>query len=75
MTLRNGSCRRKDYEAIRTAMDLARKFLGSYPFASDQRVRDWCLAHRDAAVRIVPGSQRRVLERLLVDELTETEKA
>lgn len=68
-TFRNGSCRQKDFDAIRAAMGRAKVFLDGYPFATDQRVRDWCIAHREDVARIVPASQRKVLSRLLVDEL------
>ncbi len=69
MTLMTGRCKRKDFDAISVSMRNAQGFLNSYPVATNQRVREWCLAHREDVARIVPASQRKVLSRLLVDEL------
>ena len=69
MTLMNGRCKRKDFDAISVSMWNAQSFLNSYPVATNQRVREWCLVHREDVSRIVPASQRKVLSRLLVDEL------
>ena len=69
MTLMNGRCKRKDFDAIGVSMWKAQSFLNSYPVATNERVREWCLSHRDDVARIVPASQRKVLSRLLVDEL------
>jgi len=68
-TLRNGTCKRKDFDQIWVSIGHAEMFLLSCPFATDQRVREWCLVHREDVSRIVPASQRKVLSRLLVDEL------
>lgn len=69
MTLMTGRCKRKDFDAIGVSMWNAQSFMNSYPVATNQRVREWCLAHREDVARIVPASQRKVLSRLLVDEL------
>ena len=69
MTLMTGRCKRKDFDAISVSMRNAQSFLNSYPYATNERVREWCLAHREDVARIVPASQRKVLSRLLVDEL------
>lgn len=67
--LRNGWSRRKDIGALWASIGRAERFLESYPFASDERVREWCLAHMDDVCRIVPGNQPRVLARLVMDAL------
>lgn len=40
-TLRNGRCHRKDFDALRVSLGWARKFLDGYPYASDERVKEW----------------------------------
>lgn len=48
MTLMNGRCKRKDFDAISVSMWNAQSFLNSYPVATNQRVREWCLAYEFA---------------------------
>lgn len=68
-TLRNGTCQRRDYDAIRASIAKAEAFLRSYPFADDTRVQSWCKDHHHDLCRIVPGNQPRVLARLLFQEI------
>lgn len=44
-------------------------FLTGYPHATDERVREWCLAHVDDVALVVPGNNPTALARLVVDEL------
>lgn len=60
-----GRSRRKDTAALNAAIGRAQQFVRSYPFASDERVRAWCLAHRDDVEIIVPSRSRATRERLL----------
>jgi hypothetical protein len=68
-SLRNGRCHRKDLDALRAAIGRAWAFLNSYPVASDERVRTWCLAHQADIALIVPGNTPTVLARLVMDHL------
>lgn len=63
-TLRNGRCHRKNFDALSAAIGRAQMFLRGYPFASDERCRDWCRANFSDVVRIVPGNQPKVLSSL-----------
>ena len=69
-SLRNGRCKRTDYDQIRASIGRAQVFLNGYPFATDLQVREWCTGHVEDLVRIVPGNAPRTLARLLMDELT-----
>lgn len=73
--LRNGRSRRKDLDRLRAAIGRAEQFLASYPYASDEGVRTWCLAHRDDVAMIVPGNKPTMLARLIMDELKPTQAA
>lgn len=68
-SLRNGRCQRKDIADIRNSIDKAKQFLWSYPVASDERVRKWCLDNRADVSRIVPGNSPRTLARLIMEAL------
>lgn len=68
-TLRNGTCKRKDFDQIRVAMMHAEQFLSGYPFATDWQVRNWCLQHRAHVTRIVPGNKQMLLWRLVTKPL------
>ena len=70
-SLRNGRCQRKDHDQIRVSIGRAEQFLREWPFADDQRVRDWCKSHVEDLTRIVPGNAPRTLAKLLMDELRE----
>lgn len=65
-TLRNGRCRRKDFDAIRVSIGRAQAFLRSYPVADDERVRSWCRDNREDVCRIVPASHAGRLAELLI---------
>ncbi len=73
--LRNGRSQRKDYDRIRAAIGRAEVFLNGYPFATDEQVRAYCLAHVEDVTMVVPGNQPRVLARLVMDVLTNTTAA
>lgn len=48
---------RNDWHNVETAIRIVETFLGQYPFASDDRIRDW--AHRrEAEVRILVPANR-----------------
>lgn len=67
--LRNNRSHRKDLNLVRAAIGRAEVFLRSYPVASDEQVRAYCLAHIHDITMIVPGTTPRVLARLIMDEL------
>lgn len=67
--LRNGRSYRKDQERLRAAIGRAESFLNSYPVASDERTRDWCIAHIEDVRLIVPGNAPTVLARLIMEDL------
>ena len=69
--LRNNRSGRKDYDQIRVSIGRADQFLREWPFADDQRVRDWCKSHVEDLSRIVPGNAPRTLAKLLMEELRE----
>jgi hypothetical protein len=69
LTLSMGWSRRKDLDRLRAAVGRAEVFLGSYPFASDERVREYCIKHREDVSMIVIGHHQRRLQQLLMDEL------
>ena len=69
MLIRNGKSMRKDVEAVRRVCDRILGFLGNYPFATDERVREWCISHRELVSMVVVGHHHRRLQRLLIDEL------
>ena len=73
-SLRNGRCKRTDYDQIRASIGRAQVFLDGYPFATDLQVREWCTGHVEDLVRIVPGNAPRTLARLLMDELKTLKK-
>lgn len=73
--LRNGRSHRKDVDRVRAAIMRAEAFLSSYPFASDEQVRAYCLAHVEDVTMVVPGNQPRVLARLVMDVLANTTAA
>lgn len=67
--MRNGRSYRKDHDRVNAALGRAEVFLHSYPYASDERVREWCRANLADVCIIVPGHTPRNLARLLMDEL------
>lgn len=67
--IRQGKSRRKDVEAVRQACVRILGFLGNYPCATDERVREWCISHRELVSMVVVGHHHRRLQRLLIDEL------
>lgn len=69
-SLRNGRSQRKDYAEIWVSIGRAEKWLGHFPYASDQSVIEWCLDHHTDLGRIVIGNNHRQLQRLLMRELT-----
>lgn len=68
-TLRNGTCKRKDFVQIQVSLGRSKAFLNSYPFATDIQVRQWCLEHLEDVGRIVPGNQQMLHWRLVVQPL------
>lgn len=54
---------------MNAAMGRIETFLRSYPYADDERVRQWCLAHVDDVAIVVPGNCPTMLARLVMDEL------
>lgn len=69
--LQNGWSRRKDIPALWASIGRAERFLESYPYADDDRVRAWVADHVDDVCRIVPGNQHRTLARLIMEHLEE----
>ena len=67
--LRNGRSYRKDLDALRAAIGRAESFLNSYPMATDERVRDWCIGHLQDVTMIVPGNRPTMLARLITEHL------
>ncbi|HNR56113.1 MAG TPA: hypothetical protein PKJ19_13165 [Flavobacteriales bacterium] len=67
--LRNGRSQRKDLDRVRAAIGRAEVFLSGYPYATDEQVRAYCRGNLEDITLIVPGSQPRVLARLVMDEL------
>lgn len=67
--VRNGWSRRKDIDRLRAAIGRATVFLNAYPYADDERVRHWCLAHHEDVAMIVPGNNPRALARLVMRSL------
>ena len=47
MTLMNGRCKRKDFDAISVSNGTAQASLNSYPAATNERVREGAYPHRD----------------------------
>jgi hypothetical protein len=70
LTLEMGWSKRKDLDRLRAGVGRAESFLGSYPFASDERVREYCLKWRDEITMIVVGHHQRRLQRLLMEALS-----
>lgn len=68
--LSTGKSRRSDPEAIRRSIDKALAFLDGYPYASDDRVGEWCRKNLEDACRIVAGNNERRLGRLIQSELS-----
>lgn len=64
-----GKSKRKDQDMVRAAIGSIETFLNSYPYATDERVRDWCRANVGKVSIVVIGSNQRQLSRLLMDEL------
>ncbi len=64
-----GWSRRKDIDRLRAAIGRATVFLNAYPYADDERVRHWCLAHHEDVAMIVPGNNPRALARLVMQSL------
>jgi hypothetical protein len=60
-----GSRGRRDWSNIRTAIAFAEQFLWRYPWASDDRVREWCLDNAIFVAAIVPANQPAVLAALM----------
>ena len=73
--MRNGRSRRKDLDALRAAIGRAESFLTSYPMATDERVRTWCLGNLRDVTMIVPGNRPTMLARLIMDGLKPNEAA
>lgn len=69
--LQNGWSRRKDIPALWASIGRAERFLESYPYADDARVRAWISDHVDDVCRIVPGNAHRQLARLVMEHLEE----
>ena len=69
--LQNGWSRRKDIPALWASISRAERFLESYPYADDERVRAWISGHVDDVCRIVPGNAHRQLARLVMEHLGE----
>jgi hypothetical protein len=67
--IERGKSKRKDQDMVRAAMGSIKTFLNSYPYASDERVREWCRANVGKVSIVVIGSTQRQLARLLMDEL------
>ena len=67
--LRNGWSQRMDAIAVRNSMGTAQTFLNNNPAASDEHVREWCLAHATDLGRFIPQAHYRRLARLLSDAL------
>lgn len=65
-----GKSRRKDTDRMKAAISRAEQFLHGYPYASDERVREWCLAHHEDVAIIVPGNWPTALSRLVMEALT-----
>ena len=65
--LQNGWSRRKDIHELWASIGRAERFLESYPFADDDRVRAWISGHVDDVCRIVPGNAHRQLARLVME--------
>jgi len=60
-----GTRGRRDWNNIRTAIAFAEQFLWRYPYASDDRVREWCRDNATFVGTIVPANQYAVLAALL----------
>lgn len=73
--LRNGRSQRKDLDTLRAAIGRAEAFLSSYPYATDEGVRTWCLANLRDVTLIVPGNRPTVLARLIMEQLSPKERA
>ena len=65
--LQNGWSRRKDIHELWASIGRAERFLESYPFADDDRVRAWISGHVDDVCRIVPGNAHRQVARLVME--------
>lgn len=68
-SLRNGRCQRTDYDQIRVSIGRAQVFLNGYPVATDEQVREWCLAHWLDVRRIVPKNADGTFDRLMYEPL------
>lgn len=55
---------RKDFDQIRVSIGRIRVFLSGYPFASDERVVEWCSSHGEDLARVVPANSRRTIAAL-----------
>jgi hypothetical protein len=73
--IRNNRSYRKDLDLVRAAIGRAEVFLRSYPYATDEQVRNYCTIHLKDITMIVPGNTPRVLARLIMDVLQPKEKA
>lgn len=57
-TLRNGTCKRTDYDQIRVSIGRAQVFLNGYRAASDQRVCEHIRQNLDDLGRILLGTAK-----------------
>lgn len=67
--LKHGWTQRKDAQAVHNSLDKAQAFLNSYPYATDERVEQWCFDNHKALGDIIPVAHHRRLARLLNSEL------
>lgn len=73
--LQKGWSQRKDIPALWASIGRAEAFLNSYPYATDDRVREWIAGHVDDVCRIVPGNAHRQLARLIMEHLEQAQEA
>jgi len=60
-----GTRGRRDWNNIRVAIRFAEHFLSGYPYASDDRVHEWCRDNANFVATIVPANQPAVLSALM----------
>lgn len=64
LLMRTGRSRRTDHHAVEIAMMHVGNFLRSYPYASDERTRQWCLDNAEHVRKVLPANQRKVAAEL-----------
>lgn len=64
--IRNGRSHRKDTDRLNAAIMRAQSFMNSYPFATDERVKDYCTRNITDIRLIVPGNTPTALARLIM---------